>query len=417
MNSKNTQKPKVKLSFVPYLALRARLFSMNNAELNEFINELFESNPFVEEGKYVPPSEVDGNYYETNNEDMYSFLMHQFRMLEMSDKEREIGEFLISNFTEEGYCNIPLVKVAKKFNAKVQEIEAILKKIQINSPSGIGARNLAECFILQLESKDGTVSTKVKHIINNHIEELAKEKYKEISRKAGINIDTLKELRSRLICLCPSPGLMFAEVKGKRNIPDIIIEQDGEAFNVYLNKTSRREIVVNQKYKQMLSEATDPKTIKFLQDFFEKAKWARMSIEERDERLLSIGRSIAENESNFLRGTRLYPNKISIETFCKMTASSPSVVSRLVQNKYAATPRGIYPLHFFVHRKNVPYNEEELKEKIKKIISSEDKRSPLSDGDVVEKLADMKINIKRRTVSKYRNILCIPARSKRRLTK
>ncbi|MEA3313252.1 MAG: hypothetical protein U9Q18_02615 [Caldisericota bacterium] len=417
MNDKNTQKIKGKLSFVPYLALRARLFSMNNIEVNEFINELFESNPFIEEGKYVPVSEVDENYLKTNTEDMYAFLIHQFRMLKMRDKERKIGEFLISNFTKEGYCNISLSMVAKKFNVKVQEVEAILKKIQAGSPSGIGARNLSECFILQLERKESSVSTKVKHIINNHIEELAKEKYKEISKKVGINIDTLKELRVKLICLCPSPGLMFAEVKGKRNIPDIIIETDGEALNVYLNKTSRREIVVNQKYKKMLSEATDPKTIKFLQDFFQKAKWAKMSIEERDERLLNIGRSIAENENDFLKGTRLYPKKMSIETFCKTTVSSPSVISRLVQNKYVATPRGIYPLHFFVQRKNVPYNEEELKEKIKKIISSEDKRLPLSDGDVVKKLAAMKINIKRRTVTKYRNILGISPCSKRRLTK
>jgi len=217
-----------------------------------------------------------------------------------------------------------------------------------------------------------------------------------------------------LICLCPSPGLMFAEVKGKRNIPDIIVETDGEVLNVSLNKTLRREIVVNQKYKKMLAEATDPKTIKFLQDFFQKAKWARMSIEERDERLLSIGRSIAENENAFLRGTQLYPKKMNIETLCKVTANSPSVISRLVQNKYIATPRGIYPLHFFVQRKNIPYNEEELKEKIKKIIFSEDKQLPLSDGDIVEKLATMKINIKRRTVAKYRNILGIPPRSKRR---
>jgi len=357
MNNKNTQKIKVKLSFVPYLALRARLFSMNNAELNEFINELFESNPFVEEGKYISLNEVDESYLKTNTEDMYSFLIHQFRMLKMSDKEREIGEFLISNFTKEGYCDILLGKVAKKFNVKMQEVEAILKKIQAVSPSGIGARNLSECFILQLESKNGSVSTKVKHIINNHIEELAKEKYKEISRKVGINIDTLKK---------------------------------------------------------MLAEATDPKTIKFLQDFFQKAKWARMSIEERDERLLSIGRSIAENENAFLRGTQLYPKKMNIETLCKVTANSPSVISRLVQNKYIATPRGIYPLHFFVQRKNIPYNEEELKEKIKKIIFSEDKQLPLSDGDIVEKLATMKINIKRRTVAKYRNILGIPPRSKRR---
>jgi len=413
--NKNVQKPKMKLTFVPYLALRAKLLAMSSAELSDFIDELFETNPFVEEGRLVPLSEVNENYYGTSTEDMYSFLIHQFRMVSMPDKERKIGEFLINNFTEEGYCNISLGKVAKKFAVKVCKVESVLRRIQTLSPPGIGARNLSECFILQLENQDGRVSTKIKHIIRNHLEELAGEKYQELSKATGINKGTLRELRNRLTCLNPSPGLMFAEVKKRIRIPDIIIEESEEKFDVYLNKVSKREIVISEKYRQMLKNASNPETAKFLNDFFQKAEWSRRSIAERDEMLLNIGHLLAENEYDFLKGKELYPKKTQIEEFCKLLNNSSSVVSRLIQNKYIATPRGIYPLHFFVQRKNVPYNDEELKTKIKEIIRSEDKKAPFSDNDIVNKLTDMGINVKRRTVAKYRNILNIPPRSRRRV--
>lgn len=416
MKNKNSQKPKIKLSFVPYLALRAKLIAMNGAELSDYIDNLFETNPFVEERRVIPLATTDENYYSAENEeDMYSFLLHQFRMLNATDKEREIGEFLINNFTEEGYCNISLGKVAKKFKVKVNEVEKVLKRIQNISPPGIGARNLQECFILELERQEGKISGKIKHIIKDYLELLAREKYQEISKKTGVKENTLKELREKLIHLNPSPGLMFSKVREKVRIPDIIIENDGDSFNVYLNKVWRREITINERYKRMLKSASDPETEKFLQASFEKAEWSIRSIMARNKMLLDIGYFIAKNEYDFLKRKKLYPNKANIEQFCNALNSSPSIVSRLIQNKYVSTPRGIYPLHFFVQRKNVPYNDEELKERIKEIIKLEDPKNPLTDSQIVKKLTDMGIEIKRRTVAKYRNMLNIPPRSKRRL--
>ena len=416
MKNKNTQKPKIKLTFVPYLALRAKLIAMNSAELSDYIDNLFETNPFVEEGRVIPSAEINKDYYGTENEeDMYSFLIHQFRMLDTTDKEREIGEFLINSFNTEGYCNISLGKVAEKFNTRAEEVERILKKIQNISPPGIGARNLQECFILELEREEGKISPKIKHIIKNYLELLAREKYQEISKKTGINKDTLKELREKLIHLNPSPGLMFSKVRERVRIPDIVIENDGDSFNVYLNKAWRREIKINEEYKRMLKDVSNPETAKFLRNSFQKAEWSIKSIMARNKMLLDIGYFIAKNEYDFLKRKKLYPNKASIEEFCRALDSSPSIVSRLIQNKYVSTPRGIYPLHFFVQRKNVPYNDEELKEKIREIIRLEDPKNPLSDIDIANKLSDMGIKIKRRTVAKYRNMLHIPPRSKRRL--
>ncbi len=415
MKNKNIQKPKIKLSFVPYLALRARLITMNSAELSDYINELFETNPFVEEGRILPLSKMNENYYSMeNDEDMYSFLIHQFRMVNVTDRERKIGEFLINSFTAEGYCDISLGKIAERFDVRVSKVESVLKRIQNISPPGIGARNLQECFVLELERLEGKISTKIKHVIKNYLEALAKGKYLEISKKTGISIGTLKELREKLIHLNPSPGLIFSKVRGKVRIPDIIIENDGDNFDVYLNKIWRREFTINEKYKRMLKNAADPEAAKFLHTAFQKAEWSIKSIMERNKMLLDIGYFIAKNEYDFLKRRKLYPNKAGIEKFCSILNSSPSVASRLIQNKYVSTPRGIYPLHFFVQRKNVPYNDEELKEKIKEIIKSENPKNPLSDSDIVNKLTNIGIGIKRRTVAKYRNMLHIPSRSKRR---
>jgi RNA polymerase sigma-54 factor len=305
---KNKQKGTLKIKFVPYMATRAKMFEMNILELNEFINQMIASNPFVEEARFapeiVPPNDFEK--YITASEDMYSNLLHQLRMLDIDQRTQEISEFMINSLNEEGYLTIPLEKIARQFNVPVKYVEKALKIVQSLEPPGIGARNLSECILLQLEA-EGSVSPKIKHVILKHLKELADKKYKTISKETGLKIETLEQLRDKITHFTVSPGLAFKESKTKKIIiPDISIVKSDEGFKAYLNEKFMRRFFINEKYLDAIRKNSNSDSLIKMAD---QAKWTLRSFLERREMLLKFGTFVAENETEFLSGIMPYPKK------------------------------------------------------------------------------------------------------------
>jgi RNA polymerase sigma-54 factor len=412
MKNKNVQRASLKLRFVPYLALRARVFEFNNLELNDFINDFFETNPFIEFSNLYSGEDFVFDIPD-NEEDIYSFLSHQLNMLELDDKDKKIAQYIINNLNEEGYFKLPLVIVAKEFKVSVKEVERILKSVQSLDPPGIGARNLNESFIIQL-GRESPITSKVKKIINDHLQELANGKFDKISKKYGLTKEFLKKLKEKIPCLNPSPGLMLKEAKNLVRVPDIIIEKDGENLNTFLNKNFRREFVINEKYRDILDSLDKDKKEEF-EFLLEKAMWLQRAINQREDLLIRISNKILAVNKDFFLGINAYPVKMSLDEFSNSPDLSESVVSRLIQNKYIATPKGLFPVHFFFRRRQVSFNDEEAKAKIKSLIETEDKKRPLSDEQIMQLLESDGIKIKRRTVAKYRMLLNIPNINKRKV--
>ena len=411
MKNKQSQKNKLKLKLIPYLAFRAKILRMGLDDLNEFVTSLLEINPFVEEDRTAPAENHNWREFVIDSEDMYSNLIHQFRILKTNKVEKEIGEYIIKSLTREGYLTIPIENIAQKFNVSIKTAEEALKKVQMLEPPGIAARNLPECFILQLEN-EGPIGPKVKHIITHHIEELAKEKYSVLSKETGLNTNTLKNLREKISHLTAAPGFAFQKEQIKSIIPDLIIKKVGEELIVELNKKFRRNFYINEKYLRAIKE--NKAGAQSLKEFIDKARWAKETINERDKLLFGIGKFIAEKETDFLKGKTKFPNKYGFEEISKALKSNISVVSRLMQNKYIDTPVGIFPLQFFLQHKGRGFNDEEVKLKLKEIIQKEDKSKPLNDEEISKKLLGDGIEIKRRTVVKYRKILGIPPSNRRK---
>jgi RNA polymerase sigma-54 factor len=412
MKNKNVQRASLKLRFVPYLALRARVFEFNNLELNDFINDFFETNPFIEFSNLYSGEDFVFDIPD-NVEDIYSFLNHQLNMLEIDDKDKKIAQYIINNLNEEGYFKLPLVIAAKEFKVSVKEVERILKSVQSLDPPGIGARNLSESFIIQL-GRESPITPKVKKIINDHLQELANGKFDKISKKYGLTKEFLKKLKEKIPCLNPSPGLMLKEAKNLVRVPDIIIEKDGENLNTFLNKNFRREFVINEKYRDILDSLDKGKKEEF-EFLLEKAMWLQRAINQREDLLIRISNKILAVNKDFFLGINAYPVKMSLDEFSNSPDLSESVVSRLIQNKYIATPKGLFPIHFFFRRRQVSFNDEEAKAKIKSLIETEDKKRPLSDEQIMQLLESDGIKIKRRTVAKYRMLLNIPNINKRKV--
>ena len=414
---KNKQKPSVKLKFVPYMALRARVLELNLLELNDFVNDLVVSNPFIDEARYAPETIQPNDFekYIARSEDMYENLLHQFRMLDLDETTERIGEFIIKGLNEDGYFTMPLGSVSKQLDVPLKEVEKALKVVQSLDPPGIGARNLPECLLLQLEAEQ-KVSPKIKHVILNHLKDLADGNYSVISKETGLKVDTLKSIREKISHFTVSPGLVFKESRTKEIIvSDLYIVQTENGFEAHLNEKFMRKFFINNDYLEILKgdkKKNDDELVKMA----EQAKWTLQSYLERRKMLLEIGNFIANKEAKFLSGTTQYPLKHTANEIARFLGTDESSVSRLVQNKYIETPVGIFPLRYFLQHKSKPYNDEELKMRIKELINNEDKAHPLTDEQIADILSKNGLKIKRRTVVKYRKLLKIPSSSKRRLT-
>ncbi len=413
MKNKQRQESSVRLKFIPYVSIRSKMFEMNITDLNEFIGNVTVSNPFIEEGRIVPLKDPDWERYITQSEDMYSNLLHQFRMLENDELTMRIGEFIINNLDEKGYFTLPLKSVASRFNISEKDVEKVLKKVQTLEPPGIGARNLNECFLLQLENEEN-LSPKVKHIIMNHLEDLAFGNFKKISLETGISRKYLENLREKIKHLTAAPGFAFRKERVKIIVPDIIIKNANGSFFVQLNEKFRRRIHLKKDYIRMLSDMDSSKSKEF-KKLSENARWILKSIEERDASLLNVGKFIIDNEKEFLLGKMPYPKKHTFEEFATYLDADVSSVTRLFQGKFVETPVGIFPLRYFVRHKSRGFNDEELKLRIAEIVEHEDKKNPLSDEEIANQIVKLGINVKRRTIAKYRKILGIPSSSKRRV--
>ncbi len=414
---KNKQKPSVKLKVIPYMALRARVLEMNLLELNEFVNQLIVSNPFIEEARYAPETIQPNDFekYIAKSEDMYENLLHQFRMLVLDETTERVGEFIIKGLNEDGYFVMPLGSVSKQLNVSVKDVEKALKIVQTLDPPGIGARNLSECLLLQLKSEQ-KVSPKIKHVILNHLKDLADGNYSTISKETGLKINTLKSLREKILHFTVSPSLAFEENKIRRIIvPDLYIAQTENGFEAHLNEKFARKFFINDDYLKIIKSNSRDKNREFVK-MAEQAKWTLQSYLERRKMLLEIGNFIADKEEKFLSGIASYPLKHTANEIAHFLGTDESSVSRLVQNKYIETPVGVFPLRYFLQHKSKPYNDEELKLKIKELIKNEDKSHPLTDEQIAEVLSKNGLKIKRRTVVKYRKLLKLPSSSKRRLT-
>ena len=335
-------------------------------------------------------------------------------MFEASESERAIALFIIENLTQDGYFKLPVPEVAKKFGVQVDLVIKSLRLVQNLEPAGIGARSLPECFILQLE-RESPASPKVKHIISEHLDEIVNGKLSKLSKEFGLSYDYLNVLREKLSHLNPTPGLSLNETKEIVRVPDIVIELEDGHFIARLSKS--RDFVVNEKYREAVKAIKDRVSKEQLDALLEKAVLAERAVRERERILLAIGEAIARGNALYFSFKNKFPEKINLDEIADTFKISENAVSRIVQNKFVKTPCGTFPLRLFAKHKTMDYNEEDLKVRIREIVSNEDKTKPLSDEAIEGMLQASGINIKRRTVAKYRAMLNIPVAQKRRFEK
>jgi RNA polymerase sigma-54 factor len=394
----------------------------------DFVKSLEDEDLSYKSGNFTSDDEEEIPWQPPALESLEDKLLQQLAPI-VNEKEYRIAEEILGNIDDDGYLTRSVEEIAEdlrlgeKMEVTPEEVENVLKKIQRLDPPGIGARDLKECLLAQLEVGDFPEDKKTFaiRILNEAYDDFMKKRYDELMKKFNISVQKLGDVLQIIQRLNPKPGEGRAVIQ-EYIVPDFIVERVGDDFVITLNEKNVPMIRLNRTYYNLLKRQKKlPAEVKDeIKKQFARAKWFIASIYQRRETLLKIMRAIVELQREFFEtGENLKP--MIYKDVAEKAGVDISTVSRAVNQKYVQMDFGIYRLRdLFSEKVNTSNGTEvsikELKEKIKQIIEQEDPRKPLTDDQIAEILRSQGFNIARRTVAKYRDQLGIPtARLRRRI--
>ncbi|MCU0639490.1 MAG: RNA polymerase factor sigma-54 [Candidatus Krumholzibacteria bacterium] len=348
------------------------------------------------------------------------YLFSQLRLATEDDKVLELGDYIIGSLDDSGYLTCPLEDIARTFGAELGEAEKVLKLIQTFDPPGVGARDLRECLLIQLEAK-GLGDSMAAGIVRDDFDDFKQRKYLDLTRKLKISLKEMQVQAGIIGSLNPKPGLDVIAESPKYVIPDLVVERVGEKYVIYLNDRNVPRLRISQSYKDELQSNPDisEETKDFIQGRLKNAKWLIQTIEQRRRTMIKVMESIVEEQAEFFEKGTASLKPLTLQQVASKINMHESTVSRVTTNKYVQTPRGVYELKFFFSSALGTQSGEEVSAKsaklnIKNIIEKEDPKRPLSDQKIADILEKDGLIIARRTVAKYREQLGIlPARHRK----
>ena len=349
-------------------------------------------------------------------------LLEQFHLLDMSAREREIGEYLIGNLEDDGLLRISLEEIAVVFNMDVQRIERILLMIQSLEPVGVGARDLQECLLLQLESI-GQADSLSAIMVRDHWDDLRNRRLAIMKKSLKTPLKAIQGAIEIIAGLNPKPGLSISDEAAIPIIPDLVVELvDGE-YVVLLNEKNLPRLRVSKLYHKLLNRnSNEPVEVRqYVRKKLNDANWLVHSIEQRRTTMRRVMNYIVDAQREFLDKGLSYLRPMILQDAADAIGIHPATVSRVTQGKYVQTPRGVFSLRYFFDGTIDTQDGHQLatksvKDRIGQLIKDEDPLSPMSDQKVVGILHGEGVDIARRTVAKYRDQLHIPtARMRKRV--
>ena len=351
---------------------------------------------------------------------LYDHLDSQLGVTQLTDDERRLADRIIGNINTTGYFNGELLaELAHDVGLDLEEAEAVLEVIQEFDPVGVGARTLSECLLIQ--AKHFYPDEDLLHtIISDHLENLEKRNVNVILRELGIETDDLRESVDLMSTLEPKPGRGFASETTHYITPDVYITKIGDDYVVQLNEDGMPKLRISNFYEsQIKGGKADGETKTFIQDKFRSAVWLIRSIHQRQSTIRKVTESIVRFQREFLDQGVDYLRPLILRDVADDIGMHESTISRVTTNKYVHTPQGTFELKYFFNSRIKAASGEDLagesvKQRIKKIIGEEPPNKPLSDQKICQMLGEEGLEIARRTVAKYREMLNIPSSSKRK---
>lgn len=359
----------------------------------------------------------------TRGVSLQEYLLDQLRLVETTDADKRILAHIIGNLDNDGYLTCEHEELCEACGCTVDELTAALEVLRSFEPVGVGARNLKECLLIQLDSL-GLCDKLAADIVRNHLDKLERKKFDAIAKVEGCTMQDIAGAISIIQRLEPRPGRSFSDESPRYIEPDIYVQKMNGEYVVSLNDDGVPRLRINPYYADMLRDGDKDPTGQraYISERVKAASWLIKSIHQRQQTIYRVAQSIVKYQTEFLDHgiERLKP--LVLKEVADDIGIHESTVSRVTSNKYIHTPQGVFELKFFFTNglKNVSgdsMSSSSIKERIKQLISGEDPNAPLSDQELVEALKKEQIDIARRTVAKYREGLGIESSSlrKRRL--
>ncbi|MHC4122027.1 MAG: RNA polymerase factor sigma-54 [Planctomycetota bacterium] len=354
---------------------------------------------------------------------LHEYLTEQWGLVEAQEAVKKAGSAIIDYIDKRGYLTVRLEQLHNKDNKEfgVEDLNNALKLVQKLDPAGVGARNLKECLLIQMEQGPEDMSFE-KELVSKYKDELLENHLPEIAKKMHCDIEQINQAIENMSKLDTSPGLQISQDKNHAIKADVIVEQDENGvFTVQLADSNLPNLRVNRYYSNMIKNTkTNEKTKEFLQKNIRSARWIIEAILQRQNTLLKVSRSIVKYQQEFFEKGQLFLRPLPMSKVAGDVGVHLATVSRAVSGKYVQCYWGIIPLRKFFSggmedENGTERSWEAIRGKLQKIIDHEDKSGPLSDDKISKKLTEEGIpNLARRTVAKYRKLMNIPPARLRR---
>ena len=335
--------------------------------------------------------------------------------------DRMIGQSVIDAIDDAGYCRESLAEIADRLGVPEARVERLLATIQTFDPSGVGARDLAECLMLQLRDRDRFDPAMEMLVANLPL--LARREFPALRRLCGVDDEDLAEMVAEIRRLDPKPGRAFGGEPIQPVIPDVIVRAAADgSWHVELNAEVLPRVLVNQTFAAKVRGGTDEDR-SFIANCLQNANWLTKSLEQRARTILKVGSEIVRQQDGFFVHGVQHLRPLNLRAIADAIGMHESTVSRVTSNKYMATPRGLFEMKFFfsaaiaAQHGGEAHSAEAVRHRIKQLIDGEAPENVLSDDAIVGRLREANIDIARRTVAKYRESLKIPSSVERRREK
>jgi len=379
---------------------------------------------------YIPQSETNVEFLEkipVTRTTLAESLLEQLHYLNLPPESMKLAEFLVGSLDDSGWLATPLEEVAQGTGQSPEDCEKVLLVIQALEPVGVGARNLRECLLIQLEAR-GDKDTLPWRLIHDQFDNLVNRRFPEIARQLKCSVEDVQAAADEIATLNPRPGLQVSSEDPKYVMPDLLVERVDDDYVVLLNDRHLPRLRISSAYESVLREkkksdstAGENKTREYIQGKLNSARWLIQTIEQRRRTMIKVMNCIIREQREFFEKGIAFLRPLTLQQVARQIDMHESTVSRVCSGKYVQTPRGVFELKFFFSSGLETEDGEDVsartaKNIIKTLIDEEDKKEPMSDQRIAQLLHERGLRIARRTVAKYREQLnVLPARFRRRV--
>ncbi|MGQ5291313.1 RNA polymerase factor sigma-54 [Pectobacterium actinidiae] len=363
-------------------------------------------------------------YQGETTQTLQDYLMWQVELTPFSDTDAAIATSIVDAVDNTGYLTVPLEDILDSIgddDVTLEEVEAVLKRVQRFDPIGVAARDLRDCLLVQLSqfADDTPRLAEARLIVSDHLDLLANHDFRSLIRITRLKEEVLKEALALIQSLDPRPGQSINTGESEYVIPDVLVRKVQGIWSVELNTDSVPRLQINQQYAALGNSARNDSDGQFIRSNLQEARWLIKSLESRNDTLLKVTRCIVEQQQDFFEQGEEFMKPMVLADIAQAVDMHESTISRVTTQKFLHSPRGIFELkYFFSSHVNTDSGGEAsstaIRALVKKLIAAENPAKPLSDSKLTALLSDQGIIVARRTVAKYRESLSIPPSNQRK---